>query len=119
LISNHPLLYMRLVQWDPPCVLFGRFRVGVGVLLLLILLFFHTDSYRRAGERILGPKVDKNTTGRTVESTNLVTWGSDIWTTNQKTYTGCVSQMCSLVIMLVLNNWSRAYTQRCIWEIFF
>ena len=34
------------------------------------------DSYWRIGERIAGPKRNRNSTGRTTESTNLDPWGS-------------------------------------------
>ena len=57
---------------------------------------------------------------RQTESTNLDTWGSQSLTHQAKNIHGLdlglpthMSQMCSLVFMWVLNNWSRDCPQSC------
>jgi hypothetical protein len=75
------------------------------------------DSYGRIGERIAGPKGERNSTERPIQSTNLDPWGSESEPpTNEHTWVG-PRPPCSYVadvqlgLHVVLNNWNRGYPE--------
>lgn len=64
------------------------------------------DFYGRVGERIEGPELDRNTTGRITESTNLDPWEvSETKPTKDqpRTYIGWTKDLGTYVVDVLLN----------------
>lgn len=77
------------------------------------------DSYGKVGGMNEGPKRDRNSTRRPTSQLAWTLGGSQKWNHQPKSIHGCtqplayIQQMCSLVFMCVLNNWSGGYPKSC------
>ena len=69
------------------------------------------DSYVRTGDRIVGPKGDRNSTRRPTESTNLDPWGSKRQNYQPKSLHRL--DLGSLDFIWVLKNWTGGCPKNC------